>query len=217
MSGILRRNMIYYLIYGGFFLVFQAAMWAVSIERLSPALAMISSFYLFFMAVVPAVSAEALDDKFNGYAFLSTLPLRLETVMRAKFALPLIALGAGVAFSLVMFETIGGMPPVIRDCRNILFFNAAVVIVLVGISFLILFRYGARNYLTALVFVGVGFNLLGLVAFRFGLGDWVLGGVPRLVTGRSTWWFVVMLHAGFIVYWRLMKAAVRIKRDRLFA
>ncbi|MDD3643835.1 MAG: ABC-2 transporter permease, partial [Candidatus Krumholzibacteria bacterium] len=100
MIGIMRRNMVYYLVYGGLFLFIQAAMWVVAIERLSPALAMISSFYLFFMVVVPAMSAEAIEEKYGGYAFLASLPLRLETVVMAKFALPLIALAAGTAFGL---------------------------------------------------------------------------------------------------------------------
>jgi len=216
MIGIIRKNMTFYVFYGGFFIVVQAVMWAVSITRLSTGVAMLSSFYLFFMVVVPMVSAEALEDKHSGYAFLATLPLRLETVVRAKFALPLIALGAGLAFALVMFEAVGGLPPVVRDCRNIVFFNAAVIIVLAGLSFLLLYRFRARNYLTVLVLAGAALNLLGLVAFRFGVGDWIFTWLPRVVSGRSTWWFLLVLIAGFIVYWRLMKAAVRLKRDRMF-
>jgi len=217
MSGILRRNMTFYIVYGGFFLFIQIVMWQVSITSISPSLATIGSFYLFFMVVVPAMSAEAVEERYSAYAFLSTLPLRLETVVRAKFALPLIALAAGVAFDLYMFESIGGLPPVMRDCRNVLLFNAAAIIVVTGISFLLLYRYGAKNFLVVLVFAGVALNLVGVVAFRAGLGDWVFEWLPRLVGGRSTWWLLAVLGACLVVYWLLMMAAVRIKRERMFA
>jgi hypothetical protein len=217
MLGIMRRNLSYYLVYGGFFLVIQTVMWQVSITRLSPALAMIGSFFLFFMVVVPAMSAEAVEERYSGYAFLSTLPLRLESVVWAKFALPLAALAAGVTYDLYMFESIGGLPPVVRDCRNILMLSAAAIIVLAGISFLLLYRFGAKNYLTFLVFAGVGLNLAGVVAFRVGRVNGVFEWLPRLVEGRSTSWFLAALGAGLIAYRLLMGAAVRIKRERMFA
>ncbi|MDD3643562.1 MAG: ABC-2 transporter permease, partial [Candidatus Krumholzibacteria bacterium] len=161
-------------------------------------------------------SAEAIEEKYGGYAFLASLPLRLETVVMAKFALPLIALAAGTAFGLYMFESIGGLPPVVRDCRNILLLGAAAIIVMAGISFLLLYRFGARNFMMILVVAGVALNLLGVVAFRKGLGDWVFEWLPRMAAGRSAWWLLVALCGGIAVYWLLMGAAVRIKRDRLF-
>ena len=104
MIGIIRKNAIYYIMYGIFLLFMSAAMWYSAMERLRTPIAVINSFFMFFIVVVPALSAEALEEKHRGYPFLMTLPLKLETVVRAKMALPLMAVAVTVVYNLVLFQ-----------------------------------------------------------------------------------------------------------------
>ena len=92
MIGIIRKNATYYLMYGILLLIMSAVMWNSAMDRLRTPIAVINSFFMFFIVVIPALSAEALEEKHRGYPFLMTLPLKLETVVRAKMALPLMAI-----------------------------------------------------------------------------------------------------------------------------
>ncbi|HER43640.1 MAG TPA: hypothetical protein ENO08_04185, partial [Candidatus Eisenbacteria bacterium] len=141
MIGILKKNCGFYIIYGVFFLIMSVVMWHGALDRLRTPIAVINSFFMFFIVVVPALSQEALEEKYRAYPFLMTLPLRLETVIRAKMALPLIAVAVTAAFNLILFRFFESTPSMLADCAKIILLNVSVVVVLAGVVFLIMYRY----------------------------------------------------------------------------
>jgi hypothetical protein len=216
MIGIIRKNAAFYLAYTLFFLTVSLVMWHSSMERLRTPVAVLNSFYMFFGVVVPALSAEALEEKHRGYPFLMTLPLKLETIVRAKMVLPVITVAVMVAFNIVHFQFFKSSPSVLADCVKIILFNASVVIVLSGAVFMLMYRYNVRALMMVLVFTGVLFNFLGLIAMRAsGIGN-IFEWPEIIVTGRPTWLFILSILVSLGVYHLAFRRALRLKEERLF-
>ena len=53
MIGILKKNAGFYLMYGLFLLIMSAAMWYSAFDRLRTPIAVINSFFMFFIVVIP--------------------------------------------------------------------------------------------------------------------------------------------------------------------
>jgi hypothetical protein len=216
MIGILKKNAGYYLIYGIILLIMSAAMWYSALDMLRTPIAVINSFFMFFIVVVPALSAEALEEKHRGYPFLMTLPLKLETIVRAKMALPIIAVSVTVVFNLVLFQFFESTPSVLADCVKIILLNASVVIMLSGAVFILMYRYNVRMLMMVLVFAGVFFNFLGLIAVRSsGIGN-VFEWPEMIVSGKPAWIFVVLIFVSLGVYHLIFRRVLRLKEERLF-
>ena len=216
MIGILKKNAAYYLIYGTILLIMSVVMWYSAMDRLRTPIAVINSFFMFFIVVVPALSAEALEEKHRGYPFLMTLPLKLETIVRAKMALPAIAVSVTVVFNLVFFQFFESTPSVLADCVKIIVLNASVVIVLAGAVFILMYRYDVRMLMMVLVFAGVFFNFLGLIAVRSsGIGN-IFEWPEMIVSGKPAWIFVVLIFVSLGVYHLIFLRALRLKEERLF-
>jgi len=216
MIGILKKNCAFYLIYGIFFLVMSVVMWHGAMDRLRTPIAVINSFFMFFVVVVPALSAEALEEKYRAYPFLMTLPLRLETVVRAKMALPLIAVAVTAVFNLLLFRFFESTPSVLDDCVKIILLNVSVVILLAGGVFMLMYRYNVRVLMMILVFTGVIFNFLGLVAIRArGIGN-IFEWPEMIVSGRPAWIFVALILVSLGAYYLIFRGALKLKEERLF-
>ncbi len=216
MIGILKKNAGYYLIYGIILLIMSAVMWYSALDRLRTPIAVINSFFMFFIVAVPALNAEALEEKHRGYPFLMTLPLKLETVIRAKMALPIIAVSVTVVFNLVLFQFFESTPSVLADCVKIILLNASVVIVLAGAVFILMYRYDVRILMIVLVFTGVFFNLFGLIAVRSGGIGNIFEWPEMVVSGKPVWIFVVLIFVSLGVYHLIFRRALRFKEERLF-
>jgi len=216
MIGIIRKNASFYIIYGLFFLIVSVLMWQSSMDRLRTPIAVINSFFMFFIVVVPALSAEVFEEKHRGYVFLMTLPLKLETVVRAKMVLPVIAVSIAVVFNLVLFRFFESTPSVLADCVKIILLNASVAIVLAGLAYMLMYRYNVRMLMMVLVFAGVFFNFLGLIAMRTsGIGN-IFEWPEMVVTGRPTWIFALLIPVSLGVYHLIFRRALRLKEERLF-
>ncbi|MCK4549479.1 MAG: ABC-2 transporter permease [Candidatus Krumholzibacteria bacterium] len=216
MIGILKKNAGFYLMYGIFLLIMSVVMWYSAMDRLRTPIAVINSFFMFFIVVIPALSAEALEEKHRGYPFLATLPLKLETVIRAKMTLPVMAVTVTVIFNLVFFQFFESSPSVLADCVKIILLNASIVIMLAGTVFLLMYRYNVRMLMMFLVFAGVFFNFLGLIAVRTsGIGN-IFEWPEMVVAGKPTWIFIVMIFVGLGVYHLIFRRAIRLKEERLF-
>ena len=216
MIGILKKNAGYYLIYGIFLLIMSAVISYGALDRLRTLIAVINSFSMFFIVVVPALSAEALEEKHRGYPFLMTLPLKLETVVRAKMALPIIAVSVMVVFNLILIQFFESTPSVLADCVKIILLNASIVIVLAGAVFLLMYRYNVRMLMMFLVFSGVIFNLLGLIAVRSGGIGNIFEWPEMIVAGKPTWIFGVLIIVSLGAYHMIFRRALRFKEERLF-
>ena len=216
MIGILRKNATFYIIYGLFFLIMSTVMWHSSMDRLRTPIAVINSFFMFFIVVVPALNAEILEEKHRGYPFLMTLPLELKTVVRAKMALPIVAVFVTVIYNLVLFQFFESTPSVLADCVKIILLNASGAIMLAGFVYMLMYRYNVRILMMILVFTGVIFNFLGLIAMRTsGVGN-IFEWPELIVAGRPVWIFTLLIPVSLGIYHLAFRRSLRLKEERLF-
>jgi len=205
-----------YLIYALFFLAAATAVPLLAPERPAPPLAVAGSLFMYIFVLAPSLIAEVNEERFGGYAFMLSLPLRLETVVRAKFVLPAFLALIAVLYHLVIFSMLESAPEVFRLCAGILVLNGSVAVVLSGVSLLLVFRTGARNVMTGLVLLGVFVNLAFLFAARTGYLRETAARAMSAVEAISPPVLVASAAAAAALHLLLMRAAVGIKRERIF-
>jgi hypothetical protein len=216
MIGIIRKNAMFYVIYGLFFLIVPVLLWQSSMDRLRTPVAVMNSFFMFFAVVMPVLSAEAQEERHRAYRFLMTLPIKLETVVRVKMALPVMMVITMVVYNLVLFRFFESTPSVMADCVKIILLNASVVILLAGAVYILMYRYSVKTMMMSLVFTGVLFNFLGLIAMRTrGIGN-IFEWPGMIVAGKPAWIFVLLIPMSLGVYHLAFRRALRLKEERLF-
>jgi hypothetical protein len=217
MIGIIRKNAPFYLVYTLFFIIVPTVMWGLNMERgLRTPMAVMNSFFMFFAVVVPALSAEAIEEKYRSYPFLMTLPLKLETVVRAKMSIPVMAVALTVAYNFVLFSVFDSTPSVLADCFKIILLNSAVTLILAGAVFLLMYRFNVRVLMMVLVFTGVLFNFLGLIVFRMSGAANIFEWPEIIVAGRPVWVFALLPLAAMGIYHLFFLRAVKLKQERMF-
>lgn len=209
MIGIMKMHLRYYLFYPPLFLAWITYYWLTTRDILHINIAIMNSIFIYFVSLVPASIVETKDETNHGYAFLETLPVTVREIVSAKFLLVFLCVAVLVLYNFVLFAFFESTPETLNACRSVVLVNASLSLVLAGIMFLVIFRFGATVFLVLAGVVLLLFNLLGLVAFKtFNSGRDLLSGLDISVEGAG--WMVIVFF-GLAAYYGLMRLAVRIK------
>lgn len=216
MLGIIRKNLIYHILYPIPLIGYVTYYFLDSREVLDINIATILGSFSYFILLVPAMMSEGHEGKSNGYMFLSTLPVTIREIVAAKFILVLGSAVLYVSYSFFFFTLFESSPEMMAASRALIMMNALICILLSGILYSIVFMLGVQMFL---VFIGVillAFNILGLVAAKTNLIPAVPRGTIPEFFGRLAginWYLAALI--GLAAYYGLMEVAVRIKERRL--
>ncbi|HUV36571.1 MAG TPA: ABC-2 transporter permease [Patescibacteria group bacterium] len=212
MIGIMKIHMKHYLFYPPLFLALISYYWLTTRDSLHINIAIMNSIFIYFVSVIPAVMIEIRDEANHGYAFLGTLPVTVREIVTAKFILVLACVAVLVLYNFVLFTFFDSTPEMLATCRSVILLNASLSLIITGIMFLVIFRFGAMVFLVLSGVVLLLFNMLGLVAFKtLPAHRGLLSGFNISVEGYG---WVVIVCSALAAYYGLMRLAVRIKSAR---
>ncbi|RJR26449.1 MAG: hypothetical protein C4574_07240 [Candidatus Latescibacterota bacterium] len=210
MIGVMMKNARYWLIYAGGFFTVLNAYWIKEKRPLNMEMAVLNSFFIYFLAVAPLLAIEAVEERYRGYEFLRTLPVRMRDVVMGKYAMPLIVVAALAAGNLAMTGRFDGSPELLARYRGTILASAGVSLVIAGLAYILVYRFGVKSLMVALGAVILLLNVLGMLAVR-GL----IPGVGRIFRGFGSlapgWGLYAGLVAAVAAYFALMAAAIRIR------
>lgn len=213
MIGIIKMHLKYYLFYPPLFLAVIAYYWLTTRDSLHINIAIMNSIVIYFMSIIPAAIIETRDETNHGYDFLETLPVTVREIVTAKFVLAFLCVVFLVLYNFVLFTFFESTPEMLNTCRSIVGVNASLGLVIVGIMFLVIFRFGVTVFLVLAGVVLLLFNVLGLVAFKTVQSR--RGLMPDLDISVEGVGWVVIVCFGLAAYYGLMRLAVRIKKARI--
>jgi hypothetical protein len=102
--------------------------------------------YMLWLILGSVWSQEQLEHKTNGYAFLSTLPLKGSQIVSAKYAVVFLATLIYVAVHLIWYSLAFDDPAFLAAGRTSLIHVASVSLFLAGLYYLGFFRFGYRRF-----------------------------------------------------------------------
>ena len=118
MTGIIKINLRYYLIYPPFILAWLAYYWLTTRDVLHINIAVMNSIVIYFMSIMPAAIIETRDETNHGYEFLETLPVTVREIVTAKFLLVFLCVAALVLYNFVLFAFFESTPEMLNTCRS---------------------------------------------------------------------------------------------------
>jgi len=150
MWRLIRKNSPMFLLYQGMYFAFFFPL--IDYDRMSSQNPLDLSFlfflntYMLWLILGSVWSQEQLENRSNGYAFLSTLPLRGRQIVGAKYALVFLVTLIYVAVSLVWYSLSFDDPAFLAAGRSSLIHVASVCLFLAGLYYLGFFRFGYKRF-----------------------------------------------------------------------
>ena len=150
MWRLIRKNSLMFLVYQG--LYFGLFFPLINQDRLFGENPLDLSFvvflnsYMIWLVLGSVWGQEQQESKSNGYAFLSTLPIRAHQIVGAKYALAALATLSFVGLHLVWYAVSFDEPTFLAPARISLIHVAGLCLVLSGVYYLGFFRFGYKRY-----------------------------------------------------------------------
>ncbi|MBN1223070.1 MAG: ABC-2 transporter permease [Candidatus Aminicenantes bacterium] len=165
--------------------------------------------FIFWVVIGATWSHEQWEDRYNGYALLSILPVDAGDIVRAKFTVVFLStlfyvLSAGIVFFLVS-KNPGYWKPSIR----FMVVNANICLVLAALSYVGIFRFGYAKF-GKFILIFWFLLLIAPIPINQLLLPWL--GISRLDAIRqiSNLNWIVATIIGIGIYLALMQVAIKI-------
>ncbi len=210
MIGVMMKNIRYWILYPVVFFVGINAYYVAEATRISMEMAVLNSLFLYFLTMSSLLSVEAIEERYRGYEFLRTLPVRMRDIVLAKFMMPLIVIAVITAANVAMMGSLLGPPEVLARCRGTVIANAGITLVIAGLVYILVYRYGVKFIMLALGGFLLVLNVAGMLAAK-GL----IPGIARVFRGYGAltpgWGLAAGCAVAVAAYFGLLPLAIRLR------
>jgi hypothetical protein len=211
MIGIIRKDMLIYIVYIAVFTSVQLFSYRFSsFEHLSYSVT-VFSFFCFLVSALPAISNEYSEKLNSGYTFMKTLPVTDADVISAKFLLLLAAVIIYTAVTWYNLRKLPATPDELELARVWLVLNSAAGITVAGLIYVLVFRF-RLSYLMMILSAGLG----GVIAGYITMSEMLARGrfdhlLPLLRRAAGVGWVLIAL-SGVVAWFVLMQVSIWLKR-----
>jgi hypothetical protein len=211
MWGIIKKDVLYFA--GYFLLTAWAPVNLLILDGMDDGLVL----FLGIMPLMTAVSAlgviEMLEEKSKGYFFLATLPITAGEIIRAKFSLIFSFVLLWVALAFVMISYGAPYAAFAQLSRAFILCCATACLGLVGLLYILTFRFGLTRLIKIFAFVFPPAIIMGPAILLPMFREERMAFDPASLAGTaSTLNLVILAVFGVGLFTGLMAAAIRVKR-----
>lgn len=213
MWPLIKKNSMIFISYVIPFTALLTFYWFVENKAEEPHFVIVLFFWMWIMTIGFISSGEQQEAKNKGYEFLKTLPLTDGEIVAPKFLLTFLMVVLITCHYLFLFSFFKGSA---LQLKIILFFlpvNAMVCLLLAGLLYIGVFKYGFSRMHT--VFWGVAFGSVAVMILGVEL---VLPKIKLQLMAMIDFlinvsWAFQLLAAGLVLYcyYLMMKTAVKVK------
>jgi len=170
--------------------------------------------FIFWVVIGALWSHEQWEDRNNGYAFLSILPVGTRDIVKAKFTVVFLTTVIYVLSTGIFFFLVSKNPDYWKPSLRFMVVNANICLVLAALSYVGIFRFGYAKFGK---FILISWFLLFIspIPINHMLLPWL--GISRLDAIRqiSNLNWLVATIIGLGIYLALMRVAIKINKTAI--
>ncbi len=168
--------------------------------------------FIFWVVLGSLWAHEQMEHKARGYGFLRTLPLRVQDIVRAKFALILLAVLFIMAFQTASIRLLTKDRDLASTTWHYSIIIGSLCLILAGLAYAGIFRFGFSRFSKWVFGVWLLLFLYPIILREFVMPAFKLSvdEVLDRVTGFN--WIPVSTTA-LAIFWALMRLAIRLWRE----
>jgi hypothetical protein len=213
MLRLMKKNILYFAYYAAIIMPLMTLYFYLVRKEFSGAMVMFQGLWLILTVEGALAVNEKTEEKQNGYYFLRILPIKDREVVQSKFLIVLITTIFLLAFNYILYLFIPGSIQMYAIGRVVVLLSAIYALILTGISYVIIFRFGHAPFVK---FVWV-VMIISMVGPIFIYENVVLKASTDLATiaeklSQLFWlfWIVIPL-CGLAVFYFLFQTATKAK------
>jgi hypothetical protein len=214
MLRLMKKNAIHFIQHSISIMALMTLYWFLVRKELSGAMVLFQGLWL-ILAVVSALSVnEKIEEKSQGYNFLKSLPLKDREIVLSKFSLVLLTTALLVAYNYILYLFFPGPAHLYTLGRVFVFLSAIFAIVLAGISYIIIFRFGHAVFVKFVWATMIITMVSPILVFEFVISkmDMDVSRITERLSQVNGMIWILILSGGLMIYYLLMQTAIKAKQ-----
>jgi hypothetical protein len=211
MLRLIKKNAIYFACYAAIIMPLMALYFYFVRKEFSGAMVMFQGLWMILTVEGALAVNEKTEEKSHGYDFLRILPVKDREIVFVKFLIVLLTTIFLVVFNYSLYLFIPGSVHMYAIGRVVVLFSAIYALVLAGVSYIIIFRFGHAAFVKFVWAV----MIVSMIAPIFIFENVILKTDTDLVAitekfGQFTWliWIVIPL-CGLALFYLLFQMAIK--------
>lgn len=171
---------------------------------------------LMYCVLVSVMTSEKAEEKNNGYAFMSLLPIKDRDIVASKFAVLLAAVVFLYVYTSVLISFMKTEPYMFPLSRIFLFLCGNLGLILAGGMYILIYRWGYTTFMKISV-LGVIVFIVGPILFiEFVLVRRNIDYGARLQSANDLPLFIWLITTAvtLTIFWSLLQAAIKAKESQ---
>ena len=171
---------------------------------------------LIYCVLVSILIAEKTEEKNNGYAFMSHLPIKDRDIVASKFAVILAAVVFLCAYTSALVSFMESESYMFPFSRIFLLLCGNLGLILAGGMYILVYRWGYTTFMKISVFVVIFFMVGPFLFIEFVLVRRNIDHGVSLQSVNDLPWFIWVIATAvtLTIFWSLLPAAVKAKESQ---
>jgi len=145
MLRLIQKNSVFYILYAGILMPLMALYLINTRDALDGMGTLFLGQWLLLLVAGSLMVVEQNEKKYNGYAFLHTLPLTSRQIVGSKFLLVSIAVCILFISENIILLFMRGTPALLKTARIFILLSADGALILAALLYVILFKFGSSK------------------------------------------------------------------------
>jgi hypothetical protein len=160
MLRLMKKNALYFVYYAAVIMPLMTVYFILVRKEFSGAMVMFQGLWLILTVEGALTVNEKTEDKQHAYDFLRMLPIKDQEIVLSKFLIVLLTTIFLVLFNYILYLFIPGSVHMYTIGRVVVLLSALYALLLAGVSYLIIFRFGYGAF-TKFVWASMIISMLG--------------------------------------------------------
>jgi hypothetical protein len=142
MLRLMKKNILYFAYYAGIIMPLMITYFILVRREFSGAMVMFQGLWLILIVEGALAVNEKTEEKQRGYNFLRILPIKDKEIVQSKFLIVLLTTIVLIAINYLLYLFIPGSVHMYAIGRVVVLLSGIYALLLAGISYVIIFRFG---------------------------------------------------------------------------
>lgn len=213
MLRLMKKNALYFAGYAAIIMPLMTLYFHSVRKEFSGAMVLFQGLWLILVVEGALAVNEKAEDKTNGYDFLRILPIKDREIVQSKFLIVLLTTVFLFVFNYILYLFIPGSAYMYAIGAVVVLFAAIYALVLAGVSYIIIFRFGHAAFVK-FVWVAMVISMVApIIIFEFVIlkMDTDLATITEKLSQLYWLIWIVIPVCGTVLFYFLFQLAIKAK------